>query len=466
MIAENKGRIVQIMGAVIDIRFEGELPSLYNAVKVPKDGETIVLEVMQHLGDNTVRCISMHPTDGLKRGMEAFDTGAPIKVPVGEKVLGRMVNVLGEPIDNKPPIEADEYWSIHRDPPGLTEQTAQPEILETGIKAIDLLCPFTKGGKIGLFGGAGVGKTVLIMELINSIAKEHGGYSVFVGVGERTREGNDLYNDMQSSGVIGNTALIFGQMNEPPGVRMRVGLTGLTMAEYFRDKKQQDVLLFIDNIFRFVQAGSEVSALLGRTPSAVGYQPTLATEIGMLQERITSTRSGSITSVQAIYVPADDFTDPAAATTFAHLDAVTVLSRSIVEQGIYPAVDPLGSSSRILEAHIVGAEHYSVSQTVRSILQRYKDLQDIVAILGMDELSEEDKQIVSRARKVQRFLSQPFYVAEKYTSIPGRYVTIDETVRGFREIIEGVHDDIPEGYFLNVGTIDEVVERYRKAQGR
>lgn len=465
MTVKNTGKITQIIGAVIDIRFESELPALYNAIEVPFGEETIVLEVMQHLGDHTVRCISMHPTDGLKRGMEAVDIGAPITVPVGEEVLGRMVNVLGKPIDNKPALEAKEYWPIHRDPPRLTEQIAQPEILETGIKAIDLLCPFSKGGKIGLFGGAGVGKTVLIMELINSIAKEHGGYSVFVGVGERTREGNDLYFDMQNSGVIDNTALIFGQMNEPPGVRMRVGLTGLTMAEYFRDVKQQDVLLFIDNIFRFVQAGSEVSALLGRTPSAVGYQPTLATEIGSLQERITSTKSGSITSVQAIYVPADDFTDPSTATTFAHLDAVTVLSRAIVEQGIYPAVDPLGSSSRILEANIVGAEHYRVFQAVRSILQRYKDLQDIVAILGMDELSEDDKLIVGRARKVQRFLSQPFYVAEKFTSIPGRYVTVEETIRGFREIIEGVHDDIPEGYFLNVGTIDEVVEKYKNTQG-
>ena len=465
MTVKNTGTIIQIIGAVVDIRFENELPSLYNAIEVPFDKEIIVLEVMQHLGDNTVRCISMDSTDGLKRGMEAIDTGGPITVPVGEEVLGRMVNVLGNPIDNTPDVEAEEHWPIHRDAPSLTEQIAQPEILETGIKAVDLLCPFSKGGKIGLFGGAGVGKTVLIMELINSIAKEHGGYSVFVGVGERTREGNDLYNDMINSGVIDKTALIFGQMNEPPGVRMRVGLTGLTMAEYFRDEKQQDVLLFIDNIFRFVQAGSEVSALLGRTPSAVGYQPTLATEIGSLQERITSTKSGSITSVQAIYVPADDFTDPSTATTFAHLDAVTVLSRSIVEQGIYPAVDPLSSSSRILEPNIVGAEHYRVARAVQSILQRYKDLQDIVAILGMDELSEDDKQIVSRARKVQRFLSQPFYVAEKFTSMPGRYVTIDETIRGFREIIEGVHDDTPEGFFLNVGTIDEVVEKYKQSQG-
>ena len=462
---ENIGKIIQIIGAVIDVRFEGEVPSLYNAIEVPFNEATVVLEVLQHLGNHTVRCISMHPTDGLTRGMEAMDTGSPITVPVGEEVLGRMVNVLGHPIDNRPAIEAKEYAPIHRDPPGLSEQATSPEMLETGIKAIDLLCPFSKGGKIGLFGGAGVGKTVLIMELIESIAKEHGGYSVFAGVGERTREGNDLYYDMKNSGVIDKTALVFGQMNEPPGVRMRVALSGLTMAEYFRDKMQQDVLLFIDNIFRFVQAGSEVSALLGRTPSAVGYQPTLATEIGSLQERITSTKSGSITSVQAIYVPADDFTDPATATTFAHLDAVTVLSRSIVEQGIYPAVDPLNSSSRILDASIVGLEHYRVARAVQSILQRYKDLQDIVAILGMDELSEDEKQIVNRARKIQRFLSQPFYVAEKFTSIPGRHVPIDETIRGFKEIIEGDHDDIPEGYFLNAGTIDEVVEKYKNAKG-
>ncbi len=465
MTDKNIGKVTQIIGAVIDVRFEHELPSLYNAIEIAHGEETIVLEVMQHIGDRTVRCISMSPTDGLKRGMEAVDTGAAISIPVGDEVLGRMVNVLGLPIDNKPPIESKDHWPIHRDPPSLTDQVAQPEMLETGIKAIDLLCPFSKGGKIGLFGGAGVGKTVLIMELINSIASEHGGHSVFVGVGERTREGNDLYHDMMQSGVIDNTALVFGQMNEPPGVRMRVGLTGLTMAEYFRDVKQQDVLLFIDNIFRFVQAGSEVSALLGRTPSAVGYQPTLANEIGALQEHITSTKDGSITSVQAIYVPADDFTDPATATTFAHLDAVAVLSRSIVEQGIYPAIDPLASSSRILEVNIVGAEHYNVAQAVQSILQRYKDLQDIVAILGMDELSEEDKQTVNRARKVQRFLSQPFYVAEKFTSIPGRYVSIDDTLKGFREIIEGEHDDIPEGYFLNVGSIEEVIERYRGREG-
>ncbi|NLL73090.1 MAG: F0F1 ATP synthase subunit beta [Clostridiales bacterium] len=462
---KNIGKITQIIGSVIDIRFEDDMPSLYNAIEVQLNEEKIILEVMQHLGDNTVRCISMQPTDGLKRNMEAVDTGAPISVPVGKEVLGRMVNILGQPIDNKPEIESSEQWSIHRDPPSLTDQVAEPEMLETGIKAIDLLCPFPKGGKIGLFGGAGVGKTVLIMELINSIAQEHGGYSVFTGVGERSREGNDLYHDMLNSGVLDKTSLVFGQMNEPPGVRMRVGLTGLTMAEYFRDKDHQDVLLFIDNIFRFVQAGSEVSALLGRTPSAVGYQPTLATEIGSLEERISSTKSGSITSVQAVYVPADDLTDPATASIFAHLDAVTILSRSIVEQGIYPAVDPLASSSRILEESIVGKDHYRVAQAVSRILQRYKDLQDIVAILGMDELSEEDKQIVNRARKVQRFLSQPFYVAEKFTTTPGRHVSIDETVRGFREILEGVHDDIPEGYFLNVGTIDEVVEKYKIAQG-
>ncbi len=465
MTVENIGKIIQIIGAVVDIRFEGEVPSLYHAIKVKKEGDPVVLEVLQHLGNHRVRCISMHDTDGLTRGMEVIDTRAPISVPVGERVLGRMVNVLGDPIDNKSPIESKNHAPIHRDPPGLMEQNPTPEILETGIKAIDLLCPFSKGGKIGLFGGAGVGKTVLIMELINSIAKEHGGYSVFAGVGERTREGNDLYYDMKHSGVLNKTALVFGQMNEPPGVRMRVAFTGLTMAEYFRDKQNQDVLFFIDNIYRFVQAGSEVSALLGRTPSAVGYQPTLATEIGSLQERITSTKNGSITSVQAIYVPADDFTDPATATTFAHLDAVTVLSRSIVEQGIYPAVDPLNSSSRILDANTVGTKHYRVARAVQSILQRYKDLQDIVAILGMDELSEEEKKIVGRARKIQRFLSQPFYVAEKFTSIPGRHVPIEETIRGFQEIIEGIHDDIPEGYFLNVGTIDEVVEKYKSAKG-
>ena len=462
---KNRGRILQITGSVLDIRFERELPALYNAVEVRHGGETVVLEVMQHLGDNTVRCISMNPTDGLRRGMAATDTGSPISVPVGKSVLGRMLNVLGKPIDNKPDPEATEFWPIHRDPPSLAEQIAVPEMFETGIKAIDLLCPYPKGGKIGLFGGAGVGKTVLIMEMIDSIATEHGGYSVFVGIGERTREGNDLYYDMIRSGVIDKAALVFGQMNEPPGVRMRVGLTGLTMAEYFRDETQQDVLLFIDNIFRFVQAGSEISALLGRVPSAVGYQPTLANEIGSLQERITSTQQGSITSVQAIYVPADDFTDPATATNFAHLDAVTVLSRAIVEQGIYPAIDPLESTSRILDRSVVGAEHYRVTRAVQGLLQRYKDLQDIVAILGVDELSESDKLTVSRARKVQRFLSQPFYVAEKYTAIPGRHVPVEETVRGFKEIVDGVHDKIPEGLFLNAGSIDEVTARFRKDGG-
>lgn len=461
----NIGRVIQIIGSVLDVRFDDEMPALYNALEIQNNEQTVVVEVMQHLGDNTVRCISMFSTDGLKRGMEAVDTGAPISVPVGESTLGRMLNVLGKPIDGKEDPEPDEYWPIHREPPSLADQIPTPEMLETGIKSIDLLCPFSRGGKIGLFGGAGVGKTVLIMELINSIAVEHGGYSVFVGVGERSREGNDLYYDMIKSGVIDKTALVFGQMNESPGVRMRVGLTGLTMAEYFRDEAKQDVLLFIDNIFRFVQAGSEVSALLGRVPSAVGYQPTLATDIGTLQERITSTKSGSITSVQAIYVPADDFTDPSTATTFEHLDAVTVLSRSIVEQGIYPAVDPLESTSRILDSAIVGEEHYNVARSVQSILQRYKDLQDIVAIMGVDELSENDQQIVGRARKIQRFLSQPFYVAEKYTSIEGRYVSVEETVRGFKEIVEGKHDDIPEGYFLNVGTIDEVIENYRQAKG-
>ena len=465
MTGTNIGKILQIIGAVLDIRFENELPSLYNAIQIPRPdgGETVTLEVAQHLGDNVVRCIAMSSTDGLIRGMDAIDTGAAISVPVGDGTLGRMLNVLGEPIDNKGPTDTNEQWVIHRNAPGFAEQTAVTEMLETGIKAVDLLCPYVKGGKIGLFGGAGVGKTVLIMELIYNIATNHGGYSVFAGVGERTREGKDLYDDMSKSGVLNKTALVFGQMNEPPGARMRVGLTGLTIAEYFRDKSMQDVLLFVDNIFRFVQAGSEVSALLGRVPSAVGYQPTLATEVGSLQERITSTRTGSITSVQAIYVPADDFTDPAAATTFAHLDATTVLSRAIVEMGIYPAIDPLESTSRILDANILGQEHYQVSRDVQSILQRYKDLQDIIAILGMDELSEEDKLTVERARKVQRFLSQPFNVAEKFTSIPGQSVPVAETVRGFREIIDGKHDEIPEGMFLNAGTIDDVIERFKKA---
>jgi F-type H+-transporting ATPase subunit beta len=459
-LAINAGKILQIIGAVLDIRFENELPALYNAIEVAHGETTVVLEVAQHLGDNIVRCISMNSTDGLIRGMEAIDTGAPISVPVGEKTLGRMLNVLGKAIDEKPEPET-EKWSIHRTAPSFADQSGTTELLETGIKSVDLLCPYSKGGKIGLFGGAGVGKTVLIMELIRNIATEHGGYSVFAGVGERTREGNDLYHEMRESGVIDKTSLVFGQMNEPPGARMRVAFTGLTIAEYFRDISRQDVLLFIDNIFRYVQAGSEVSALLGRVPSAVGYQPTLATEVGSLQERITSTKTGSITSVQAIYVPADDMTDPAPATTFAHLDATTVLSRAIVEQGIYPAVDPLDSTSRILDKNILGGEHYRVARAVQSILQRYKDLQDIIAILGIDELSENDKLIVNRARKVQRFLSQPFFVAEKFTSIPGKYVPVAETVRGFGEIVDGKHDEIPEGLFLNAGTIDEVTERFR-----
>jgi len=458
---KNIGKILQITGAVVDFKFDTELPGLYSAIEVTENERVVVFEVAQHLGDSVVRCISMDSTDGLVRGMEAVDTGAPISVPVGEETLGRMLNVLGNAIDNKPNPVTKERWPIHRSSPGFAEQTATTEMFETGIKAVDLLCPYSKGGKIGLFGGAGVGKTVLIMELIRNIATEHGGYSVFAGVGERTREGIDLYNDMTRSGVINKTALVFGQMNEPPGARMRVGFSGLTIAEYFRDVSLQDVLLFIDNIFRYVQAGSEVSALLGRVPSAVGYQPTLATEVGSLQERITSTKTGSITSVQAIYVPADDFTDPAAATTFTHLDATTVLSRAIVEQGIYPAIDPLDSTSRILDAAILGKEHYNVARSVQSILQRYRDLQDIIAILGMDELSENDRLIVDRARKVQRFLSQPFFVAEKFTAIPGKYVPVSETIRGFAGIIDGEYDDIPEGYFLNKGTIDEVAESYR-----
>jgi len=458
---KNIGKILQIIGAVVDVKFDAQLPALYNAIEVDNNGTTAVFEVAQHLGDNVVRCISMDSTDGLVRGMRALDTGAAISVPVGEETLGRMLNVLGNPIDNKPAPITKERWPIHRTAPGFAEQTATTEMFETGIKAIDLLCPYSKGGKIGLFGGAGVGKTVIIMELIRNIATEHGGYSVFAGVGERTREGIDLYNDMIKSGVINKAALVFGQMNEPPGARMRVAFSGLTIAEYFRDVSLQDVLLFVDNIFRYVQAGSEVSALLGRVPSAVGYQPTLATEVGSLQERITSTKTGSITSVQAIYVPADDFTDPAAATTFTHLDATTVLSRAIVEQGIYPAIDPLESTSRILDRNTLGKEHYNTARSVQSILQRYKDLQDIIAILGMDELSENDRLIVDRARKVQRFLSQPFFVAEKFTSIPGKYVPVAETIRGFAGIIDGDYDEIPEGYFLNKGTIDEVVEAYK-----
>ena len=457
----NTGKLTQIIGAVLDIKFpEGKLPEINDAINVPlADGKKLVVEVSQHLGDDTVRCIAMGPTDGLVRGMEAQATGGPISVPVGEATLGRMFNVLGEPIDEKPAPEGVQYDPIHRKAPKFEEQSTETEILETGIKVVDLLCPYQKGGKIGLFGGAGVGKTVLIQELITNIAQEHGGYSVFTGVGERTREGNDLYYEMIESGVIDKTTMVFGQMNEPPGARMRVGLTGLTMAENFRDRSGKDVLLFIDNIFRFTQAGSEVSALLGRMPSAVGYQPTLQTEMGALQERITSTKKGSITSVQAVYVPADDLTDPAPANTFAHLDATTVLSRSISELGIYPAVDPLESTSRILDPHIVGEEHYHVARGVQEILQKYKELQDIIAILGMDELSEEDKIVVNRARKVQRFLSQPFHVAEQFTGLPGQYVPVSETVRGFQEILDGKHDDIPENYFLNAGNIDEVVAR-------
>ena len=459
----NIGKITQIISAVLDIKFsQGKLPEINDAVEITmKDGSRLVAEVSQHLGDDTVRCIAMGSTDGLVRGMEARATGGPISVPVGEKTLGRIFNVLGEAIDNKPQPEVEEYHPIHRKAPTFEEQSTEQEILETGIKVVDLLCPYQKGGKIGLFGGAGVGKTVLIQELIRNVATEHGGYSVFTGVGERTREGNDLYYEMQESGVIDKTTMVFGQMNEPPGARMRVGLTGLTMAEYFRDTSGKDVLLFIDNIFRFTQAGSEVSALLGRMPSAVGYQPTLQTEMGALQERITSTKNGSITSVQAVYVPADDLTDPAPANTFAHLDATTVLSRSIVELGIYPAVDPLESTSRILDPRIVGEEHYRVARGVQEVLQRYKGLQDIIAMLGMDELSEEDKLVVSRARKVQRFLSQPFFVAGQFTGLPGRYVPVSETIQGFKEILEGKHDDIPESYFLNAGNIDDVLARVK-----
>ena len=455
------GKITQIVGAVLDVKFTaGQLPEINEAIEITRtNGERLVVETAQHLGDDTVRCIAMGPTDGLVRGMDAVATGGPIAVPVGEKTLGRIFNVLGEPIDNKPAPTDVSYEPIHRAAPEFAEQSTNTELLETGIKVVDLLCPYQKGGKIGLFGGAGVGKTVLIQELIRNIATEHGGYSVFTGVGERTREGNDLYYEMSESGVIDKTTMIFGQMNEPPGARMRVGLTGLTMAEYFRDKGGKDVLLFIDNIFRFTQAGSEVSALLGRMPSAVGYQPTLQTEMGALQERITSTKNGSITSVQAVYVPADDLTDPALATTFAHLDATTVLSRSIAELGIYPAVDPLESTSRILDPRVLGEEHYQVARGVQEILQRYKELQDIIAILGMDELSEEDKVVVNRARKVQRFLSQPFFVATQFTGMEGKYVPISETIRGFKEILDGKHDDIPESAFLSAGTIDEVVAR-------
>lgn len=463
MESKNIGKVVQIVGAVVDIRFEKDsLPDLLNAIEIDNKGEKLVVEVAQHIVDDIVRCIAMGSTDGLVRGIDAVDTGKAISVPVGKETLSRMFNLLGEPVDNLPAPETKERWEIHREPPTYEEQSASNEILETGIKVIDLIAPYLKGGKIGLFGGAGVGKTVLIQELINNVANQHGGISVFTGVGERTREGNDLYYEMKESGVIDKTVLVYGQMNEPPGARMRVALSGLTMAEYFRDVEHQDVLLFIDNIFRFTQAGSEVSALLGRMPSAVGYQPTLATEMGQLQERITSTTKGSITSVQAVYVPADDLTDPAPATTFAHLDATTVLSRSISSLGIYPAVDPLESNSRILSPEIVGNEHYQVARQVQSILQRYVELQDIIAIMGMDELSDEDKLTVSRARKIQRFLSQPFSVAEQFTGMKGKYVPIKETIRGFKEIIEGKHDDLPESAFLFVGTIDEAVEKGRQ----
>ena len=466
MAERNIGKITQIIGAVLDVKYaEGQLPEINEAIEITRsNGEKLVVEVAQHLGDDTVRCIAMGPTDGLVRGMDAVATGAPITVPVGEHTLGRIFNVLGEAIDEKPAPTDVEYEPIHRKAPTFEEQATEAEMLETGIKVIDLLCPYQKGGKIGLFGGAGVGKTVLIQELITNIATEHGGYSVFTGVGERTREGNDLYYEMTESGVINKTAMVFGQMNEPPGARMRVGLTGLTMAEYFRDKGGKDVLLFIDNIFRFTQAGSEVSALLGRMPSAVGYQPTLATEMGELQERIASTKNGSVTSVQAVYVPADDLTDPAPATTFAHLDATTVLSRKIVEQGIYPAVDPLESSSRILEADVVGEEHYEVANKVIAILQKYKELQDIIAILGMEELSDEDKATVMRARKIQKFLSQPFFVAETFTGIPGKYVPLKETIRGFKMIIDGEMDAYPENAFFNVGTIDDVIAKAKEME--
>ncbi len=457
---KNIGIVTQVIGPVIDVRFEeGALPEILNAIEISFNGKKLTAEVSGHVGDNIARCIAMSSTDGLVRGTEAVNTGKCISVPVGPETLGRIFNVLGEPVDEKPEPENAERWEIHRPAPSYDEQSVETEILETGIKVIDLICPYTKGGKIGLFGGAGVGKTVLIMELINNVAKQHGGISVFTGVGERTREGNDLYNEMKESGVLNKTALVYGQMNEPPGARMRVGLSGLTMAEYFRDRENQDVLLFIDNIFRFTQAGSEVSALLGRMPSAVGYQPTLATEMGALQERITSTRKGSITSVQAVYVPADDYTDPAPATTFAHLDATTALSRSIASQGIYPAVDPLESTSRILTPEVVGEEHYRVAREVQRILQRYKELQDIIAIMGIDELSEEDRALVSRARKIQRFLSQPFHVAETFNGMSGKYVPLKETIKGFRELIEGRCDDLPESAFLYAGTIEEVREK-------
>ena len=465
MSKQNIGTVIQVTGPVLDIRFaDGQLPDLLNAIEIDNQGKKLVVEVAQLIGDNVARCIAMSSTDGLVRGAQAVDTGSPITVPVGEGCLGRVFNLLGEPVDDKPAPEVTERWPIHRDLPAFVEQQSETEILETGIKVVDLICPYAKGGKIGLFGGAGVGKTVLIMELINNVAKEHGGLSVFTGVGERTREGNDLYGEMTESGVINKTALVYGQMNEPPGARMRVALSGLTMAEYFRDQKNQDVLLFIDNIFRFTQAGSEVSALLGRMPSAVGYQPTLATEMGALQERITSTKKGSITSVQAVYVPADDLTDPAPATTFTHLDATTVLSRDIASQGIYPAVDPLESTSRILSPELVGEEHYQVARAVQKVLQRYKELQDIIAIMGMDELSEEDRLAVNRARKIQRFLSQSFSVAEQFTGMPGQYVPLKETIRGFKMILNGECDDLPESAFLFAGTIDDVFAKAKKGE--
>jgi F-type H+-transporting ATPase subunit beta len=458
-----KGRVAQVIGTVVDIEFPpDELPTLNNAIEIPQPGGKLVLEVQQHVGNNWVRCIALAPTDGIERGAQAVDTGAPISVPVGRATLGRLFNIEGEPLDNLGPVDAKERWPIHRPPPPFTEQETKIEILETGIKVMDLITPFTRGGKIGAYGGAGVGKTVVIQELIRNIATEHGGFSVFAGIGERSREGNDLWNEMKASGVIDKTVLVFGQMNEPPGVRLRIGLTGLTMAEYFRDVEGQDVLLFIDNIYRYILAGMEVSALLGRMPSAVGYQPTLATEMGELEERITSTKKGSITSFQAIYVPADDYTDPGIVTTFGHLDAVVALERSIAEQGLYPAVDPLTSTSRILDPNIVGEEHYQVARGIQRVLQRYKDLQDIIAILGIEELSEEDKLTVSRARKIQRFLSQPMFVAEAFTGQPGKYVPVKETVRGFKEILEGKHDALPEQAFLMVGTIDEAVAQAKK----
>ena len=461
-----KGRVVQVIGTVVDIEFPPDaLPAINNAIEIPIDGDKIILETQQHVGNNWVRCLSMSPTDGLARGTEAVDTGAPIAVPVGRGTLGRLFNILGEPLDNLGPVKAEERWPIHRLAPSFREQESSTQMLETGLKVVDLITPFTKGGKVGAFGGAGVGKTVVIMELIRNIATEHGGFSVFAGVGERSREGNDLWHEMRGSGVIDKTVLVFGQMNEPPGVRIRIGFTGLTMAEYFRDVEGQDVLLFIDNIYRYTLAGMEVSALLGRMPSAVGYQPTLATEMGDLEERITSTKKGSITSFQAIYVPADDYTDPGVATVFGHLDAVVALERSIAEQGLYPAVDPLVSTSRILDPNIVGDEHYSVARGVQRMLQRYNDLQDIIAILGIEELAEEDKLTVTRARKIQRFLSQPMFVAEAFTGIEGRYVSIKETVRGFKEILDGQHDDLPEPAFWMVGTIDEAVEKAKKLQG-